>query len=180
MNRKKLKTVDLALIAMFAAMIAICSWISIPATVPFTLQTFGVFLAVGVLGGKRGTLAVATYMLMGAVGIPVFAGFGAGLGHLLGSTGGYVLGFLFSALSMWGIEILFGRKNWVVVLTMTIGLVVCYTFGTVWYMFMYAGNTGTIGIGTVLTICVVPYIVPDVIKMVLALAMRKRLGGMIC
>ena len=62
-------------IAVFAVLIAICSWISIPTTVPFTLQTFAVFLAVGVLGGKRGSLSVLIYILLGAVGIPVFAGF---------------------------------------------------------------------------------------------------------
>ena len=65
----KTKTYDLAYIAIFAVLIAICSWISIPMTVPFTLQTFGVFMAVGVLGGKRGSLAVLVYILLGAIGI---------------------------------------------------------------------------------------------------------------
>lgn len=73
-------------IAVFAVLIAICSWISIPTTVPFTLQTFAIFLAVGVLGGKRGSLSVLIYILLGAVGIPVFAGFSGGFGTLLGST----------------------------------------------------------------------------------------------
>ena len=81
-------------IAVFAVLIAICSWISIPTTVPFTLQTFAVFLAVGVLGGKRGSLSVLIYILLGAVGIPVFAGFSGGFGILLGQTGGYIVGFL--------------------------------------------------------------------------------------
>ena len=69
------KTYDMVYIAVFAVLMAICSWISIPATVPFTLQTFAVFLAVCVLGGKRGTIAVVVYILLGAIGIPVFAGF---------------------------------------------------------------------------------------------------------
>ena len=94
----KIKIWDIAYIAMFAAVMAVCSWISVPATVPFTLQTFGVFLAVGTLGGKRGSLAVLTYLLLGAVGAPVFAGFSGGIGCILGSTGGYIIGFLFSAL----------------------------------------------------------------------------------
>ena len=72
------KTYDLVYIAVFAVVMAVCSWISIPAQVPFTLQTFGVFMAVGVLGGKRGTLAVLVYVLLGAVGVPVFAGFSGG------------------------------------------------------------------------------------------------------
>ena len=80
----KFKTIDMVYIAVFAVLIAICSWISIPTTVPFTLQTFAVFLAVGVLGGKRGSLSVLIYILLGAVGIPVFAGFSGGFGNLLG------------------------------------------------------------------------------------------------
>lgn len=90
----------MAYIALFAVLMAVCSWISIPAVVPFTLQTFGVFVAVSVLGGKRGTLAVVLYLLMGVVGLPVFAGFSGGLGVLLGSTGGYIVGFVFTALTM--------------------------------------------------------------------------------
>ena len=57
---------------------AICSWITIPATVPFTLQTFAVFVTVGLLGGRKGTAAIAAYLLMGAIGLPVFAGFSGG------------------------------------------------------------------------------------------------------
>jgi len=92
----KTRTYDMAYIAIFAVLIAICSWISIPMTVPFTLQTFGVFMAVGVLGGKRGSLAVLVYILLGAIGVPVFAGFSGGFGILLNNTGGYIIGFLFS------------------------------------------------------------------------------------
>ena len=95
------KTYDMVYIAVFAVVMAICSWISIPATVPFTLQTFGVFLAVGVLGGKRGTLSILVYILLGAVGVPVFAGFSGGIGSLFGNAGGYIIGFLMGALVMW-------------------------------------------------------------------------------
>ena len=96
------KTYDMVYIAIFAVIMAICSWISIPMEVPFTLQTFGVFIAVGILGGKRGTLAVLVYILLGAVGVPVFAGFTGGIGVLFNTTCGYIVGFLFSALVMWG------------------------------------------------------------------------------
>ena len=89
----KLRTYDMVLIAMFAVLMAVCSWISIPMEVPFTLQTFGLFLTVGVLGGKRGTFAVLIYILLGAIGVPVFAGFNSGIGVLLGTTGGYIVGF---------------------------------------------------------------------------------------
>ena len=75
------KTRDIVFIGIFAALIAICSWISIPTTVPFTLQTMGVFTAVGLLGGKRGSLAVLVYILLGLVGLPVFAGFSGSVRH---------------------------------------------------------------------------------------------------
>ena len=73
--KQRSKTYDLVYISILVVLITVCSWISIPLTVPVTLQTFGVFTAVGLLGGKRGTLAVLVYILMGAIGIPVFSGF---------------------------------------------------------------------------------------------------------
>ena len=90
-NTKNSNLYKLVLTGIFAAVVAVCSWISIPAQVPFTLQTFGVFMAVGVLGGKRGTMAVLVYVLLGAVGVPVFAGFSGGIGALLGNSGGYII-----------------------------------------------------------------------------------------
>lgn len=97
-------------IAIFAVIIAVCSWISVPMVVPFTLQTFGVFCAVGLLGGKRGTLSVLIYVLLGAVGVPVFAGFSSGIGTLFGVTGGYIMGFIFTALIYWLITAIFGKS----------------------------------------------------------------------
>ena len=176
---RKWKTIDIAYIALFAVLMAVCSWISIPAVVPFTLQTFGVFVAVSVLGGKRGTLAVVLYLLMGIVGLPVFAGFSGGLGVLLGSTGGYIIGFVFTALVMWLIERLLGTKTWVLALSMLLGLAVCYAFGTAWFLVVYTKNTGAIGLWTALGKCVFPYILPDCLKIALALAIRKRLAAAI-
>ncbi len=173
---QKLNTFDLALIAMFTSVIAICSWISIPTAVPFTLQTFAVFLTVNVLGGKRGTLAILTYLMLGIVGAPVFSGFSGGLGHLLNNTGGFIIGFLFTALVMWGIEYWIGRKKWSCIFSMMLGLSVCYTFGTGWFLFIYTAKSGAIGLGTALTWCVFPYIIPDIIKMMLAYALSRRLA----
>ena len=81
--KAKIRTYDMAYIAVFTVLIAICSWISIPTAIPFTLQTFAVFLSVSVLGGKRGTMAVLLYVLLGAIGLPVFSGFTGGIGILL-------------------------------------------------------------------------------------------------
>ena len=81
------KALDLAYIALMAALIALCAWISVPlGPVPFTMQTFGIFAALGLLGGRRGTLAFLIYLLLGIVGLPVFSGFSAGAGVLFGSA----------------------------------------------------------------------------------------------
>ncbi len=190
-KRNGLKTRDMVLIALFAALMAICSWISVPTTVPFTLQTFAVFVTVGLLGGKRGTLAVLVYILLGAIGLPVFAGFSGGLGRLLGSSGGYIIGFLFSALVMWGMEALFRipaaggdkagkglvtKRNGVLVLSMVLGLLVCYLFGTAWFMAVYTSANGAVALMTVLGWCVFPFIPFDLLKIALALAVTMTLG----
>lgn len=78
------KIVAMVQIALFAAIIAVCSWIQIPMTVPFTMQTFAVFCALATLGGKGGTISVLIYIVLGAVGVPVFAGFTGGVGILFG------------------------------------------------------------------------------------------------
>ena len=154
---------------------SICAWISIPGQIPFTLQTMGVFLAVGLLGGKRGTVAVLVYILMGAVGLPVFSGFAGGLGKLLGMTGGYIVGFLVSALLMWAMEALFGSKKWVLPVSMVVGLIACYAFGTAWFMVVYTSSKGAITLGAVLGMCVIPYIIPDAVKIAVALLLTKAL-----
>ena len=171
----KSKTYDMAYIALFTVLITICSWISIPTAIPFTLQTFAVFLSVSILGGKRGTAAVIVYVLLGAVVVPVFAEFTGGLGIIMNTTGGYIIGFIFSALIMWLMESLFGKKLWVQGLSMVLGLIVLYVIGTVWFMLVYMKNTGSIGLTTVLGWCVVPFIIPDLMKIALALTVSRTL-----
>ena len=171
----KFSTKDLVYIAIFAALLAICSWISIDTVVPFTLQTFGVFLTCGLLGGRRGTLAILLYLLMAAVGIPVLAGFTGGLGILLGVTGGYVIGFVLAALLIWGIERFFGDRLWLLGIGMVVGMIVCYFFGTVWYMVVYTRTDGPLSVLTALGWCVFPFLIPDAVKIALALALTARL-----
>ena len=174
-NTPRYKTIDMVYIALFSVLIGICSWISIPAAVPFTMQTFAIFLTVAVLGGKKGTASVLLYILMGLVGIPVFSGFKAGPGVLLGTTGGYIIGFIFTALLMWGMEKLLGKRFWILTISMILGLIVCYGFGTAWFMVVYARNTGAVGLGTVLGWCVIPFIIPDCVKIALALVLSVPL-----
>ncbi len=81
-------------IALMSVVLLLCSILTVPSVVPFTLQTFGVALAVGLLGIKSGLLSVVAYFLLGLIGLPVFAGMQGGIGVLLGPTGGYLIGFL--------------------------------------------------------------------------------------
>ena len=170
-----MKTIALAYMALGAVIIAVCSWISIPTVVPFTLQTFAVFSVLGLLGGKRGTISVLIYILLGAVGVPVFAGFSGGFGVILGPTGGYIIGFILMGLLYWLMEKLFGTKIHIRIISMVLGLLVCYAFGTAWFMFVFARKSGPIGLGTALAWCVLPYLLPDAVKIALASVLVQRL-----
>lgn len=178
-TRDNTKVLDLVYISIGAALIAICSWISIPTAVPFTLQTFAVFFVLLSLGGERGTLATLVYVLLGAVGVPVFAGFSGGIGVLLGSTGGYIIGFLFTGI----IYIIFTRfiskKLVVKIIALVLGLAVCYAFGTAWFMNVYIKTSGEVGLLTVLGWCVFPFIIPDLLKLALAVVIAKRIEPVI-
>ena len=121
-TNKGFQTMDLAYAAVCAALMAVCSWISIPATVPFTLQTFAVFCTLGLLGGRRGTAAILVYLLLGALGVPVFAGFSGGIGILFGTTGGYLLGFILMGLVYWIGEQMSRDSRGVRIVTMILGL----------------------------------------------------------
>ncbi len=158
--------------ALFAALLTLCAWLCLPiGDVTFTLQTFGVFLALGLLGGKWGTLCVLVYLLLGAAGAPVFSGFRGGIGALLGVTGGYLVGFLFSCLIYWLVTHLGGKP----IVAMIMGLLGCYLFGTLWFYFGYLQGGSSLGIGVILLKCVVPYLLPDALKLALAYLLTQRL-----
>ena len=152
--------------ALFAGVMAICAWLAVPVSdIGFTMQTFGIFLALGLLGGKWGTVSIGIYLLLGLVGLPVFSGFRGGPGVLLGVTGGYLWGFLASGFVYWAME-RFGKLP-----AMAAGLIACYACGTLWFL-QYSGG----GIGLVLLRCVVPYLIPDGIKLFLAWSLSRRLA----
>ena len=167
-NNKKIKAVDIVSVAMMTALIVVCSWIYLPiGNIPVTLQTFAVCAAVGIFGMKKGTLAVAVYLILGILGLPVFSFFKGGIGALFGATGGYTIGFVLFALIS-GVIINKSKKIPVMILGFTIGLIVCYATGTLWFLFVYMKDTGMEGLITAITTCVLPFVIPDIIKIVLA------------
>ena len=164
---------SLARMAICTALIAVCSWLTIPFTVPFTMQTFAVFFTVCLLGPWQGLISIAVYILLGAVGVPVFSGFRGGLDALLGPTGGYILGFLATA-PITGLIMGDGKLRRLIP-AMILGLLACYAFGTAWFMAVYTRKTGAIGLWTALGWCVFPFLLPDAAKMALAALLARRL-----
>ncbi|MBR5095146.1 MAG: biotin transporter BioY [Oscillospiraceae bacterium] len=170
---------DLCYAALGVALLTVCSWLSLPALlpsgVPFTLQTFAVCLLAALYGWRLGSWTVAVYLLLGAAGVPVFSGFRGGLGALLGVTGGYLAGFLLTALTVGLAADRLSRRLPVLLGAMALGLALCYAFGTAWSVLLYARDTGPISVGAALSWCVLPYLLPDAVKIVLAALLCGRL-----
>ena len=155
----------MVLAALFAGLMAVCAWISVPVSdIAFTMQTFAVFLALLLLGGKWGTVSIFIYLLLGFVGLPVFSGFRGGPGVLLGVTGGFLWGFLSTGLCYRCAE------KWGKLPGLILGLLACYGCGCLWFA-RYSGG----GLGLILLRCVVPYLIPDGLKLFLALTLEKRI-----
>lgn len=173
--RPTFRAIELTYIAIGAVLIAICSWLSIPTVVPFTMQTFAVFFVLTLLGGRCGTMAIIVYIILGAIGVPVFAEFTSGIGIILGTTGGYIVGFIVTGLVYWMAVGHLGKKLWVEVAALVLGHLLCYAFGTAWFLLVYARTSGAIGLTTALAWCVFPFIIPDLLKLALALTLAGRI-----
>jgi len=151
----------------------ITSFISIPVfAIPVTLQLFGIYTALYLLGGKLATVSVALYVAVGAFGLPVFAGFSGGLGRLFDATGGFILGFLAICLIYWIITALIKDTRVSRIVATAISLVVFYLMGSTWYSVVYLG--GISHIWSALLATVLPFIIPDVLKISLAYYISKR------
>ena len=174
---------DLVLISISAALITVCSWISIPfGPVPFTLQTMAILAVMLTCGGRRGTLAILVYLALGLCGVPVFAGFKGGVASFAGPTGGFLIGFIFAGLLYWLLEkLIFKRLMTGTVKTYIYGALnsvlfelVLYCIGVIWFMTVYAAQTGPVGLATVMSWCVLPFIIPDIAKLTTAVLIGER------
>ena len=182
-NTKNSNLYKLVLSGVFAAVAAVCSWISIPlpfTQVPINLAILGVLLAGGCLGWKPGGLSLIIYVLLGAVGLLVFAGFGAGLGTLVGPTGGYIVGYILcAAISGLGASSAAASKASKhpalrLAVFMALGVAACYTFGTIWYVLLMKTS---LWVG--LISCVFPFIPFDIFKIAVAVLLVTRLRKVI-
>lgn len=167
---------DICFISIFTAIIAVCAQLSIPMPmgVPFTMQTFAIPLAGVILGAKRGTLSVIVYILLGIIGVPVFAGFKGGFGVLFGATGGYIITFPLMALFAGISSDLCSKYNsgktkniWANNIILAVGLVLGstmnYISGMIFGKFVISCDWEQ-----ALAVFVLPYIPTAVIKIVLA------------
>ena len=175
-SKKHFTTKELVLTALFAAIISICSWIAIPLpAVAMTMQTFGIFCALELLGGRNGLFSVLVWILLGAVGLPVFTGFKGGAGVLVGPTGGYILGFVLMAAIYWLGTGIAGKKIPTRAASMLTGLAICYLFGTLWFVYGYSKNGNEMTFIKAMKLCVTPFVPFDLIKLVLAIVIAERI-----
>ena len=159
-------------ISLFTALMCVSAMLYIPLTVPVTLQTLVLFLAFFILGGRDATLAVALYVAIGALGLPVFSGFTGGIARLLDPTGGYILGMLLGALVYAFFDTGRTKSPKIKLTAAAIALVTVYTAGTLWYALVYSRESS---LGAIFLTCVVPFVIPDIVKLGLAYTVAKRI-----
>ena len=174
-DNQKIKTKQMVLIALMTAVTCVLGPLSIPlpfSPVPISLTNFAIFLAIFVLGMKNGTISFIIYLLLGAVGVPVFSSFRGGLQVLAGPTGGYLIGFIFLALIMGFALDHFDRKLVPTIIGMIIGMAVCYAFGTVWLAKLLS-----LSFKEGLMMGVIPYLAGDVAKIIIAAIVGPKFYG---
>ena len=160
------KTYEITMTALMAAVTCILAPLSIPiGPVPISFTNLAIYLSLYLLGWKRGTISYLVYLLIGLVGVPVFSGFTGGIGKLAGPTGGYIIGFIAMAVIA-GLVIDKCHNRWLQLL----GMAVCYAFGTAWFCI-----SASYTVGAALTVCVIPFIPADLIKMVIAMLLGPEI-----
>ncbi|MFR8725878.1 MAG: biotin transporter BioY [Mediterraneibacter faecis] len=174
-DNQKIRTKQMVLIALMTAVTCVLGPLSIPlpfSPVPISLTNFAIFLAIFVLGMKSETISFIIYLLLGAIGVPVFSSFRGGLQVLAGPTGGYLIGFIFLALIMGFALEHFDRKLVPTIIGMIIGMAVCYAFGTVWLAKLLS-----LSFKEGLMMGVIPYLPGDAAKIIIAAIVGPKLYG---
>lgn len=158
-----MNTKTIAYCAMMTAIISVLAPLAIPLSggVPISLATFAVMLAGATLGPKYGTLSVLLYLIIGSIGIPVFANYASGFANVIGSTGGYLIGYLPLAFCTGFFYETFNQKIAGLILGIIVGEIILYTLGTIWFMFVSQTN-----LASSLAWCVIPFIPGDIAKIV--------------
>lgn len=171
-----MKTKTMILCAIFAAILCVFSVLTIQiGPVPISMGIFAVMLTAIILGPKKGTIAVIVYILLGAVGLPIFSGFKGGFQVLLGPTGGYIWSYIIVALFIGALTQKRPQNTWLslikIFVVCLIGIVICYAAGTAQFMFIQQTD-----LAKALTLCVFPFIPFDIIKALIAAYLGYIIG----
>lgn len=175
-SKKGVSVHAMTMMALMTAVLCILAPISVPiGPIPVSLTNLVLCFCVILLGKKKATVSFLIYLLIGAVGIPVFSGFSGGVGKMVGPTGGYLVGFLFLTwIGGMFTERHLGKPVWYA-LGMALGTLCLYAFGTLWYLVLMKTD-----VWYALTVCVFPFLIFDAIKIILACTigetLRKRLN----
>ena len=163
---------NMTYIALGAVIMAISAWITLPFVLPFTMQTFALFFMIYYFGAPSALASCLVYIGIGCVGIPVFSGFGAGFGVLFGITGGFIIGFPITCLIYLFIKKIIPEFKGKTTLISAISMLACYALGCTWALSFSDGS----GFSAVVAMYILPYLVPDAIKITLAYFCLKRLA----
>ncbi|AYD40505.1 biotin transporter BioY [Clostridium fermenticellae] len=162
---------NMALIGVMAAVICILGPLSIPiGPVPISFTNFAIYIAIYILGMKKGVTSYVIYMLLGLVGLPVFSNFSGGATKLFGLTGGYIIGFIFMAVISGLFIDNFINKWYLCFIGMILGTVVCYIFGSIWLAYQ-----AHISASSAFLLGVIPFIPGDIIKIIIAVILGPKL-----
>lgn len=163
MNRK-ITTYQITVTALMTALMCILGPISVPVgAVPVSLTVFVILLSVMLLGTRLGTISYILYLILGAVGLPIFSGYSGGFAKLGGPTGGYLIGFIGLALITGLFIDILRSKPIFTIIGMVLGVIFDYLLGTIWFVILMK-----CGVFYALTVCVFPFIIFDAIKIALA------------
>lgn len=174
MSKKKYANIQsMIFIALFATLMCVGAWLHFPSPVPATMQTFVVFCALGLMGSKKTFIMLVLYVLLGALGLPVFSGFTGGIGALTGATAGFIWGFLAGVPVFYIFEKKYKDKNGIII-GYIIYILIHYIPGALWYCFFTTGALTLHGILTSSLVTVAPFVVPDAIKLMLSFIAVKR------
>lgn len=179
MKKKQKSVQSMIFIALFATLMCIGAWIHFPGPVPATMQTFVVFVALGLLGSKSTFIMLCVYVAVGAVGLPVFSGFNSGVGALTGPTAGFIWGFLLGVPVFYIFEKYFSHKKSLIIIGYIIYILIHYIPGALWYCRFTVGEINLPGLLSSTLVTVVPFIIPDGIKLLVAILTINRLKKII-
>lgn len=174
-----MKAQKIALTGILAAIICLLAPLSLPTgAVPISLATFAIYIIACTVKVKNSVSAVIIYILLGAIGLPVFSSFRGGFHVIAGVTGGYIIGYIPCTIIIGILTEKFEKRKWIYPASMVLGSLVCYLIGTLWYM-----RQAESGLTAALAVCVVPFIVGDIIKIsaasAIGITLRKRLNRFI-